>query len=403
MRTPFITGIGIVSSIAIGREAYWDALSRGRCGIGDITLFDTSGFRGRLGAEVRCFSPDEHFDRRESRRMSRCDMLGAVALNEALSDSGIDLNRIDRTRFAIVIGSGSGGLLNGEQFKKAVYEKGLGRPSLLTSFSSSSFSDYIGRKTGACGFRATISTACSSSSTAIGFAGEIIRKGLADIVITGGSESLAETTFAGFNSLRAVDEVPCRPFDRERRGISLGEGAAIYIVETSEHAASRGRKAYAEIAGYGLSGDAYHVTAPSPDGRGIAHAIRSALNSSGVNAEEIGYINAHGTGTPANDAAETNAFKLAFGDMAYRIPVSSTKSMIGHCLGAAGAKEAAAAIMPFTRGLIPPTLHYQNPDPECDLDYVPAARTADNIHATLSTSVAFGGNNTALILRRPKL
>jgi 3-oxoacyl-[acyl-carrier-protein] synthase II len=233
-------------------------------------------------------------------------------------------------------------------------------------------------------------------------AGEIIRKGIADIVITGGSESMTETTFAGFNALRAVDEGPCRPFDRERKGISLGEGAAIYIVETAGYAAARGRRAYAEIAGYGLSCDAYHVTAPSPDGTGISYAIYLALKSAGRDAAEIGYINAHGTGTLANDAAETSAFKLAFGELTYRIPVSSTKSMIGHCLGAAGAKEAAAAILPFVRGVIPPTLHYRNPDPDCDLDYVPAPRKRDDIRTVLSTSVAFGGNNTALILRRPE-
>ena len=402
MRIPVITGIGIVSSIGWGKEAYWDALSSGVSGIGEITLFDTSGFRGRLGAQVKHFSPDDHFDRKESRRLSRCDMLGAVALREALKDSGMDLSRCDRTRLAVVIGSGSGGLLSGEQFKKRLYHGQRPKPGLLASFTSSSFTDHIGLVTGASGFRATISTACSSSSTAIGMAGEIIRKGIADVVITGGSESLTETTFAGFNSLRAVDEVPCRPFDRDRKGISLGEGAAIYIVETAEYAAARGRMAYAEIAGYGLSCDAYHATAPSPDGTGISHAIHLALKSAGTNASEIGYINAHGTGTPANDAAETRAIKLALGETAYRIPVSSTKSMIGHCLGAAGAKEAAAALLPFVRGVIPPTLRYGNPDPECDLDYVPHPRKSGNISAVLSTSVAFGGNNTALILRRPE-
>ena len=401
MRTPVITGIGIVSSIAAGREAYWDALSRGVCGIGRITLFDTSGFRGKLGAQVNDFSPDDHFDRKESRRMSRCDMFGAVALREALRDAGIVLEHMDRTRLAVVIGSGSGGLLSGEEFKKRVFRKRKPKPGLLASFTSSSFADYIGLVTGACGFRATISTACSSSSTAIGMAGEIIRKGIADVVITGGSESLAETTFAGFNALRAVDDVPCRPFDRDRKGISLGEGAALYIVETAEHAAARGCKVYAEIAGYGLSCDAYHVTAPSPDGTGISQAITLALRNSGTVPAEIGYINAHGTGTPANDAAETRAFKLAFGELAYGIPVSSAKSMIGHCLGASGAKEAAAAILPFVRAMIPPTVHYGNPDPDCDLDYVPEPRIADGIRAVLSTSVAFGGNNTALILKRP--
>jgi len=401
MRTPVITGIGIVSSIGVGREAYWDALSAGRCGIGEIKLFDTSGFRGKLGAQVNGFYPDDHFDRKESRRMSRCDMLGAVALREALSDAGIVLKHIDRTRLAVVIGSGSGGLLSGEEFKKRIYRKQRPKPGLLASFTSSSFTDYIGLVTGACGFRATISTACSSSSTAIGLAGEIIRKGMADVVITGGSESLTETTFAGFNALRAVDDVPCRPFDRDRKGISLGEGAALYIVEAAEHAAVRESKAYAEIAGYGLSCDAYHETAPSPDGTGISHAIILALKNSGTGPGGIGYINAHGTGTLANDVAETRAFKLAFGKLIYRIPVSSTKSMIGHCLGAAGAKEAAAAILPFVRAIIPPTVHYRNPDPDCDLDYVPEPRITDDIRTVLSTSVAFGGNNTALILKRP--
>lgn len=397
---PVITGIGIVSSIGIGKDAYWDALSRGICGIGEITLFDTSSFKGRPGAEVKGFSPDRYLDRRETRRLSRCDMLGVTALMEALKDSGLDLDSIDRTRLAVVLGSGSAGLLSGEEFKRQLFNNKRPNPTLLVSFSSSALTDYIALKTGAQGFRSTISTACSSSSTAIGIAGEIIRKGIADFVITGGSESLAETTFSGFNSLRAVDEVPCRPFDRDRKGISLGEGAAIFVVERYDRAKQRGRRPYAEIAGYGLSCDAYHVTAPSSDGKGIAHAINLAVKNSGIDMACIGYINAHGTGTPANDVAETNAFKLAFGQSAYNIPISSTKSMIGHCLGAAGASEAAAAILPFVRGIIPPTINHKNPDPECDLDYVPEPRQAEGIYVVISTSVAFGGNNTALILRR---
>lgn len=400
MRKPVITGIGIVSSIGMGKDAYWRSLASGVCGIGEITIFDTSGFKGKLGAEVRGFSPDDYFTGREFRRLSRCDMLGTVALDEAFQDSGLDLPAIDKTRLAVVIGSGSGGLLTGEIFKRRAYEKKRPRPSLLVSFSSSSFTDIIALRTGARGFRSTISTACSSSSTAIGIAGEVIRKNIADFVITGGSESLAETTFAGFNSLRAVDEIPCRPFDRNRKGISLGEGAAIFIVEEAGHAEARGRTAYAEIGGYGLSCDAHHVTAPAPDGTGIAHAIISALKNSGTDPSGIGYINAHGTGTLANDLAETRAIKLAFGERAYAIPVSSTKSMIGHCLGAAGAAEAAAALLPLIRGIIPPTVHYRTPDPECDLDYVPVAREKDGITSVLSTSVAFGGNNTALILRK---
>lgn len=400
MRNPVITGIGIVSSLGMGKEAYWNSLASGVCGIGEISIFDTSGFKGKLGAQVRGFSQDDYFDRREARRLSRCDMLGIVALNEALRDSRLDLVSIDRTRLAIVIGSGSGGLFSGEVFRRQLFENRKPRPSLLASFSSSSFTDLIALKTGARGFRATISTACSSSSTAIGIAGEVIRKGIADFVITGGSESLAETTFAGFNSLRAVDEGPCRPFDKDRKGITLGEGAAIFIVEEAGYAKRMGHTAYAEIAGYGLSCDAHHITAPAPDGRGIAHAIRSALKNAGADPSEIGYINAHGTGTPANDLAETNAIKLAFGELACKIPVSSTKSMIGHCLGAAGAFEAAAALLPLIRGIIPPTIHYRTPDPECDLDYVPEPRVIEGITTVLSTSLAFGGNNTALVLRK---
>lgn len=400
MRQAVITGIGIISSIGIGKEDYWNGLASGVCGIGEIGLFDTSGFRGKLGAEARGFSPDAYFDARESRRFSRCDMLGSVALNEALQDSGLDLNSIDRTRLAIVIGSGSGGLFSGEAFRRRLFENKRPSPSLLVSFSSSSFTDLIALKTGSRGFRSTISTACSSSSAAIGIAGEVIKKGIADFVITGGSESLAETTFAGFNSLRVVDEAPCRPFDKDRKGISLGESAAIFVVEEAGYVKRSGRSAYAQIAGYGLSCDAHHITSPAPDGRGIAHAISSALKNSGTAPSEIGYINAHGTGTIANDLAETNAIKLAFGGLACKIPVSSTKSMIGHCLGAAGAAEAAAALLPLIRGILPPTIHYNTPDPECDLDYVPEPRAIMGITNVLSTSMAFGGNNTALILRR---
>lgn len=400
MTVPVITGIGVVSSIGIGKDAYWDALTRGDCGIGEITLFDASGYKGKLGAEVRGFRPDDHFTPREAHRLSRCDLLGVVALREALRDSGIELNEIDKRRLAVVIGSGSGGLLNGELFKRRLYHGLKPKPSLLTSFLASSFTDHVANLTGSRGFRSTISTACSSSSTAIGIAAEILRNGMADAVITGGSESLTETTFSGFNSLRAVDEVPCRPFDADRKGISLGEGAAIFVIEPLDRVRKQGRHAYAEIAGYGLSCDAHHVTAPAPDGSGIAAAINTALRNARVVADDIGYINAHGTGTPANDSAETRAFKAVFSDRAYRIPVSSTKSMIGHCLGAAGAKEAAAALLPFTRNILPPTVNYRTPDEECDLDYLPKAEARDDVHVVLSTSVAFGGNNTALLLRR---
>jgi len=336
-------------------------------------------------------------------RLSRCDRLGLAAAHEALRDSGLDLGSVPSGRMAVVLGCGAGGLLSGEIFKKQMFDVKKPRPSLLVPFSASAFTDCLAMAIGSRGMRATIATACSSSATAIGLAGELIKKGLADVVITGGSESLSETTFSGFNSLRAVDEEPCRPFDRERKGISLGEGAAIFVVEGATGAcdmgALRSGRATAEIAGYGLSADAYHITAPAPDGACVSEAIRLALVDAGMEPADIDYINAHGTGTTANDSAETNAIKLVFGKRAYDIPISSTKSLIGHCLGAAGALEAAASILALQRGVIHPTLNYKNPDPECDLDYVPGKAGYKTVKAVLSNSLAFGGNNTALILR----
>jgi len=406
MKTPVITGIGVVSSIGIGKGAFFKSLNEGKCGIGTVTLFDTSIYSGKLGAEVKNFSgveqalgffgeiPNLRID-----RLSRCDRFGIVALAEAIRDSGIDLKAVPSKRIAVVIGAGSGGLFSAEAFKRQAYEGKKPRPSFLVPFTSSALTDCIALIIGSRGFRATISTACSSSATAIGFAGDIIRKGLADIVIAGGSESLSETTFSGFNSLRAVDELPCRPFDKERKGISLGEGSAIFVIESRENAT--GRRLYAEVSGYGLSADAYHVTSPAPDGLSIAEAIKTAIRKADLSPDDIDYINAHGTGTIANDLAETNAIKAVFGKKAYKIPISSTKSMIGHCLGAAGALEAVACISALENRIIPPTINYKTPDPECDLDYVPNTARHVDVKAILSNSLAFGGNNTALVLKKP--
>lgn len=390
-RRAVITGIGVISSIGQGLSGYWDALCRGICGIGEVTLFDTSGYRGRLAAEVRGVHT-------EGRRLSRCDIIGLIAWDEAAKDSDFHTIDISPDRIGICIGSGAGGLLSAEMFRREVLKTGKGRPGLLVPFATYAFTDLLAMKAGVRGPRTTISTACSSSATAIGLSSEWIKNGLSDMVITGGSESLSETTFSGFNALRSVDEVPCRPFDRERKGISLGEGAAIIIVEEYNHALRRGANIYAEILGYGISGDAYHVTAPDSDGKGIVRAIEMAFRNASYRKEEIQYINAHGTGTPANDFAETRAIKHFFGERAYHIPVSSTKSMIGHCLGAAGALETVATLLPIIKGVLPPTVNYKNPDPDCDLDYVPQSREM-NVITAMSLSVAFGGNNTALILR----
>ncbi|MGE5252783.1 MAG: beta-ketoacyl-[acyl-carrier-protein] synthase family protein, partial [Planctomycetaceae bacterium] len=247
------------------------------------------------------------------------------------------------------------------------------------------------------GPRATVATACSSSATAIGCGLDAVRSGESDVAVVGGSESLSEVTFGGFNSLRSVDEGYCRPFDLNRKGLSLGEGAAFLILEEAEHARKRGAKIHAELMGYGLSGDGQHMTAPDPEGQGAARAMREALKDAGVGPEEVGYINAHGTATPANDASETKAIKILFGERARQIPVSASKSMIGHCLGAAGALEAVATVLAIRADRIPPTIHYETPDPECDLDYVPNRARDAVVKIALSNSFAFGGNNTALV------
>jgi 3-oxoacyl-[acyl-carrier-protein] synthase II len=391
-RRAVITGIGVITAIGRNLQEYWDSLCEGVCGIGEVTIFDTSGYPGKLAAEVKGI--DSH-----RKRLSRCDILGIIAWDEAARDSNFYKLSVASERIGVCIGSGAGGLLSGEVFRRQSIKSGKGMPSLLVPFTTYAFTDLLALKAGTRGLKTTISTACSSSSTAIGIGAEWVRKGRCDIVITGGSESLSETTFAGFNSLRVVDELPCRPFDRERRGISLGEGAAIMLIEEYNAAQRRGAKIYAEVLGYGISSDAYHVTAPEPQGTGILQAIEMAMRNSGCDKGEIQYINAHGTGTPANDLAETNAVKRFFGRSAYNIPISSTKSMIGHCLGAAGAVGAVAAILPLIRGVIPPTASYKNPDPQCDLDYVPEPRRMA-VKTALSLSLAFGGNNTAVVLKK---
>ncbi|MGW8273095.1 MAG: beta-ketoacyl-[acyl-carrier-protein] synthase family protein [Thermodesulfovibrionales bacterium] len=398
MRRAAVTGLGVICSIGKNLEEYWASLEEGLCGIGPLSLFDTSGYRVKIAAQVK----DESLDTESigmMRRLTRSDVLGLRALEEALTRADLKWSDIPPERIAVVIGAGSGGLFSAEHFKRRQLLGASARPSLLFSFASAAFCDLVARRCSSRGARLTVSTACSSSSTALGVAGEWIRTGVADVVIAGGSESLTETTFAGFNSLRSVDEAPCRPFDRRRRGLTLGEGAAMFVVEDVGAARLRDAPVYAEILGYGTTGDAHHVTTPLENGRGLSFAIETALRDAGLTTSDIGYINAHGTGTPANDVAETAAIKRAFGAAAYGVPVSSTKSMIGHCLGAAGALEAAASILAIHRGIVPPTIHYEDPDPLCDLDYVPRPLVR-RVEAVLSVSLAFGGNNTALILGR---
>ncbi len=398
------TGLGIITAIGANIPSFWENLLAGKCGIEDITLFDTSGYRVKKAAEIKNFTPRSHFSSRALQRMSRCDQLAMIAMGEAAADSGMDFSAEDRERIGIFIGGGAGGIFSAERYRREMLQKGWRRvpPSLLLPFATSTVTDAIGAKYDILGPRATIATACSSSATAIGYALDAIRAGEVDVVIAGGSESLSEVTFGGFHSLRSVDEEHCRPFDLNRKGLSLGEGAAILVLEEAERACARKAKIYAELMGYGLSGDGHHMTAPDPEGRGALEAMRAALKDAGIPLEKVDTINAHGTATPANDVSETKAIKSLLGERASRIPVSAIKSMVGHCLGAAGAIEAVATILTVRHDQIPPTIHYETPDPECDLDPVPNQMREAQVDIALSNSFAFGGNNTALVFGKWK-
>jgi 3-oxoacyl-[acyl-carrier-protein] synthase II len=403
-RRAAVTGLGIITAIGCDVHAFWENLMKGVCGIDAITLFDASRYRSRKAAEVKGFDPHRHFSARQLQRMSRCDQLGLKAAAEAVWDCGLDLQSADRERIGVFIGGGAGGIFSAERYRREMLQKGWrrARPSLLLPFATCTITDAIAEKYSITGQRATIATACSSSATAMGYALSSIRAGEVDVAIAGGSESLSEVTFGGFNALRSIDEDCCRPFDLNRRGLSLGEGGAILVIEEGEHALRRGAKVYAELLGYGLTGDGYHMTAPDPDGNGAFRAMEEALRDSGIGPEEASYINAHGTATLANDLAETKAIKALFGERARIIPVSAIKSMVGHCLGAAGAVEAVATVLSVKENRIPATMNYQTPDPECDLDYVPNQPRSMPVQVALSNSFAFGGNNTALVFGKWK-
>jgi len=369
-----------------------------------ITLFDTSALRTHNGGEVTDLPLNDHFSSKEKRRLSRCDQFGIIAAEEALEKSGLNLREVDRERFGVILGAGSGGILSVERYFKALYGGGKRRPSplLLISFSLATTTDYIAERFELHGPRTTTATVCSSSSAAIAFAYESIIAGWADIMFSGGSDSLCEVSYTGFNSLRLVDPEYCKPFDKRRQGLSLGEGAGILVLEEMNHALSRGANIVGEILGYGICADAYHLTSPEPHGEGIARAITMAVRNAGVDPSHVGYINAHGTGTISNDVAETRGIKRVFGRKAESIPISSIKSMVGHCLGSAGAIEAISTLLTINDGTIPPTIHYRVPDPSCDLNYTPNEAIQGKVDIAISNSFAFGGNNVCLVFGKWK-
>ncbi len=393
-----ITGMGVFCSIGKRVDEFAQSLKGGRSGIGPITLFDTSKYPSRIGAEVRDYHPEKYFKPRELKRLSRTDQLGLIAAEEAVKDSGID--SYPPEEIGVCLGAGAGGMFEAEAYHREILLKGKSSPSLIIPFIPSFTTSRIAERFGFSGPKTTITTACSSSATSIGYGADLIRKGECKAVVCGGSDSLCELTFGGFNSLKAMDPSPCKPFDRKRAGMSLGEGAAILILEDCEEAVKRGARIYAEFLGYRIGGEAHHITAPEPNGMVEARVMKEAMKEGDISENQVDHINAHGTGTPLNDKVESLAIKKAFGERAYTIPISSIKSMVGHCLGSAGAIEAVASVLSIIYNFVPPTLYHKEGDEECDLDYVPERSREMEVKVVLSNSFAFGGNCTTLVFGR---
>jgi len=393
-----VTGLGAVTSLGNTLRETWNGLTEGRCGIRRITLFDPTPYRTQLAAEIPVL-PDG-FDPALRRRLSRSDVIGLTAAAEAIADAGLDLGSEDPTRVGVVLGGGVSGLFDSENYFIEKLGKGTGarrpRPTAVLNHPPDQTTDRIAQRWGLLGPRGTITTACSSSGTSLGYAADLIRHGLADVVITGGADSFARLTHGGFNTLRAVDPEPCRPFDKRRKGLTIGEGSGMLVFEEEGRARRRGARIHARFLGYGVTSDAHHMTQPEPSGEAGARTIEACLASAGIDASRVDYVNAHGTATVQNDSAETAAIKRALGPRAREIPVSSIKSMVGHCLCSAGAVEAVATVMTIVAGVVPPTINYVEPDPECDLDVVPNAAREARVNVAISNSFAFGGNSTVV-------
>jgi len=405
-----VTGMGVISPVGNTLAEYWESLVSGRSGVSRVTRFDASNFPTKIAAEVKGFNPEDFMDRKDVRRTDVFVQYGIAAARQAVEDAGLDLDRIELERFGVIIGSGIGGIETFEQQHLTLLEKGPGRvsPFFIPMMIADMAAGQISMVLGARGPNFATVSACASGAHAIGEAFRVLQKGDADVVLCGGTEAaITPLGMAGFCSMKAMStrdiepERASRPFDRERDGFVMGEGAGMVILETLEHARARGaKKIYACMSGYGATADAHHVTAPSPDGEGAARAMKLALADAGLRPADVDYINAHGTSTPLNDKYETKAVKTVFGEHAHRLAVSSTKSMTGHLLGAAGGIEFIACVMAITTSTLPPTINYENPDPECDLDYVPNAARKREVRAALSNSLGFGGHNVTLAVTR---
>jgi 3-oxoacyl-[acyl-carrier-protein] synthase II len=408
-RRVVVTGLGMVSPLAIGVEETWQALIQGKSGVARITKFDPTGFDTQIAAEVKNFAPENFMDKKEMRRMDIFIQYAMAAASMALEDAQFKITPANADRVGVVVGAGLGGLTTIEAFHKVLLEKGPGRisPFFIPMLIVNEAPGQISMRFGAKGPNTSAVTACATGNHNIGDAWRIIQRGDADAAIAGGVEAtITPLAVAGFNAMKALStrnaepEKASRPFDKDRDGFVIGEGAGIIILEELQQALDRGAKIYAEIIGYGLTGDAYHITAPAPDGEGAARCMAMALKGSGIEPEEVDYINAHGTSTDYNDLYETIAIKTVFKEQATKLAISSTKSMIGHLLGGAGGVEAIFTILTIYRGIIPPTINYETPDPACDLDYVPNVARKAAVRVALSNSFGFGGTNAVLAFKK---
>jgi len=403
-----VTGMGIVTSLGSDLETFWSNLVAGKSGVSRIESFDVSEYPTQIAAEIKDFNPEDHIDRKEARRMDRFVQFAVAAGKMAVQDAGLELGvNVDPERVGVIVGSGIGGLGTWEEQHSILLEKGPKRvspffiPMMIANMASGQISMSIGAK----GPNTTAVTACATGTHSIGDSFKLIQRGDADAMICGGAEAtIRPTGLAGFCSMRAMStrndepEKASRPFDAERDGFVMGEGSGVLVLESLDHAVKRGARIYAEVIGYGMSGDAYHITDPDPDG--AARCMQRALKDAGIEPEAIDYINAHGTSTPVGDRSETIAIKKAFGDHAYKLAVSSTKSMTGHLLGAAGGIESVILALTLKNGVIAPTINLEHPDPECDLDYVPNAARKSDVKTALSNSFGFGGHNATIVMRK---
>lgn len=403
-----ITGMGVISPLGLDVESFWANLTSGISGVDYISFFDTENYATRIAAEIKYFNPTDYLEKKEARRMDRFTHFAMAAAGQAIKDADLKLETLNRERIGVILGSGIGGIGTLEEQHNILINRGPDRisPFFITMLIPNMGAGQIAIAYGLKGYNMATVSACASSNNALGDAYNVIKQGHADVMIAGGAEApITPLAMAGFCSMKAMstyNEEPkkaSRPFDSNRDGFVIGEGSAMLVLENTEHALARGANIYAEIAGYGCTCDAYHVTAPEPDGKGAAKAMELAILDAGVSISDVDYINAHGTSTPLGDKVETMAIKHLFNSSASRLAVSSTKSMTGHLLGAAGGIEAVTCIMTICKKIVPPTINYDNPDPECDLDYVPHKARSMSVKVALNNSLGFGGHNVSLLFR----